>query len=102
MADGADSPELWLARRLRAIDVRIAALIAAGVALSFVAFFVEAVRRIKNSSKTSAIPIVAITGSATPEARKNALDLGAVDCIEKPVDVEKLAELLKKLIEGGD
>jgi CheY-like chemotaxis protein len=62
---------------------------------------VEAVRRIKGSSKTSIIPIVAITGSATEEARQSALDLGAAECIEKPVDLDALAELLKRLT-GAD
>ena len=59
---------------------------------------VEALRRIKHSTKTSGIPVVVITGSATAEARKNALDLGAVECLEKPVDVEKLADLLTSMI----
>jgi CheY-like chemotaxis protein len=58
---------------------------------------IEAVRRIKGSSKTSVIPIVAITGSATEEARQNALDLGAAGCLEKPVDVDALADLLEGL-----
>jgi CheY-like chemotaxis protein len=62
---------------------------------------VEAIRRIKGSSKTSAIPIVAMTGTATPEARKSALDLGAVDCIEKPIDVDALADLIKSLAGQG-
>jgi CheY-like chemotaxis protein len=61
---------------------------------------VEAVRRIKGSSKTGAIPVVAITGSATPEARRSAVDLGAVDCIEKPIDPNALADLLEKLVGG--
>lgn len=58
---------------------------------------VEAVRRIKGSSKTGTIPIVAITGSATPAARQSALDLGAVDVIEKPVEADALAEILRQI-----
>jgi CheY-like chemotaxis protein len=58
---------------------------------------VEAIRRLKNSTKTNMIPVVAITGSATPEARQSALDLGAVECIEKPVDLDALAGLLAGL-----
>lgn len=61
----------------------------------------EALKRIKGSSKTAGIPVVAMTGSATPEARQNALDLGAVECIEKPVNLDALAELLKRLAAGG-
>jgi CheY-like chemotaxis protein len=61
---------------------------------------VEAVRRLKANSKTGSIPIVAITGSATPEARKNAVELGATECIEKPIDADKLVEVLKAMVEG--
>ena len=62
---------------------------------------VEAIRRIKGSTKTGGIPIVAMTGSATPEARKHALELGAVDCLEKPLDLDALAELLESLAGEG-
>ena len=58
---------------------------------------IEAVRRLKNNTKTGMIPIVAITGSATEQARAQARDLGAVDCIEKPIDPDALADLLKQL-----
>ena len=61
----------------------------------------EAIKRIKGSTKTNGIPVVAITGSATPEARQNAIDLGAVECLEKPIDLDALAELLKRLSSGG-
>lgn len=61
---------------------------------------VEAIKRIKGSTKTGAMPVIAMTGSATPEARKSALDMGAVECIEKPIDLDRLAELLKSLTEG--
>ena len=61
---------------------------------------VEAVKRIKANSKTGMIPIVAITGSATAEARQSALDLGAAECLEKPVDLDALADLLKRLVAG--
>jgi DNA-binding response OmpR family regulator len=59
---------------------------------------VEAIRRIKGSAKTSAIPVVAMTGTATEAARKTALDLGAVECLEKPLDLDALADLLKGLV----
>ena len=61
---------------------------------------VEAIKRIKGSTKTGAIPVIAMTGSATPESRKSALDMGAVECIEKPIDLDRLVELLKSLVEG--
>ena len=61
---------------------------------------VDALKRLKASTKTSMIPVVAMTGTASDEARQNALDMGAVECLEKPLDLDSLAELLKRLAEG--
>lgn len=58
---------------------------------------IEALRRIRSSTKTSGVPVVAITGSATPEVREHAIELGAADVLEKPIDVDALADLLKTL-----
>lgn len=59
-----------------------------------------ALRRIKQSAKTAEVPVIAITGSPTDEVRREVHDLGALDCLEKPVDVEALARMLEEL-EGG-
>lgn len=54
-----------------------------------------ALRRIKQSSKTATIPVIAITGTPTPELREEVVGLGAVDCMGKPVDVEALVATLE-------
>lgn len=58
---------------------------------------IEALRRIRNSTKTSGVPVVAITGSASEEVRKHALELGAAELLAKPIDVDALADLLTQL-----
>jgi CheY-like chemotaxis protein len=64
---------------------------------------VTALKRIKQSTKSQHIPVIAITGSPRPEVRAEVLGLGAVDCLEKPVDVEALAAMLTGLgEESGD
>jgi len=59
-----------------------------------------ALTRIKQSAKSRDIPVIAITGSPTPEVRSEVLELGAVDCLEKPIDIEALATLLTGLGKG--
>ncbi len=59
---------------------------------------IVALRRIRASAKTEHVPVVAITATATAEVRAEALQLGAVDCLEKPVDVDRLTQLLREVI----
>ena len=59
----------------------------------------SAVERLKRSTKTQTIPLIMNTSTASPEAQARSLELGAVACLEKPVDIDELAEFLKELIE---
>ena len=61
---------------------------------------IEAIKRIKGSTRTSAVPVIAMTGTASEEARRTALEMGALDCLEKPLDVDQLAELLGRVAAG--
>jgi len=58
---------------------------------------ITALKRIRAASQTQKIPVVVITGSATREVREQALALGAAECMEKPVDVQALADRLLAL-----
>lgn len=58
---------------------------------------ITALERFSASTHTQTTPVIVITGSATPEVRDQALALGAVDCLQKPVDVTALAERLRAL-----
>jgi PAS domain S-box-containing protein len=57
----------------------------------------EATRRIR-ASLYADIPIVALTADAMPEDRVRCLREGMNDYLSKPVDVDRLADLLEKLL----
>lgn len=57
---------------------------------------IEVIKRIKASSKTTLTPILAAT--ATAVERDTALDLGAMDCLEKPLDIDELVERLNEIV----
>ena len=60
----------------------------------------EAARRIRQleDSARSNIPIVAMTANAFAEDRQKALEAGMNDFMAKPVDVQKLLQLLVRLL----
>lgn len=58
-----------------------------------------ALRRLKMSTKTSMIPVIAITGSADEDTQEEVIGLGAITCLEKPVEVGDLAERIETLAE---
>lgn len=58
----------------------------------------ETLKRMRASSRTVLIPVIAISGSATPEQVERARDLGAADFFPKPVDFERLREVLGRLL----
>lgn len=43
----------------------------------------------------SKVPIVAITGMVTPQFHREALNAGCDDCLDKPIDFERLEKLVK-------
>ena len=58
---------------------------------------VEAIRKLKVSTKTSQIPIVVLTGSVDPAEEPKLRDLGAEGFMMKPPDIDALHEMLKGL-----
>ena len=48
-----------------------------------------------------AMPIVALTADATPEAVEECREAGMVACLTKPIDTQKLFELLENLVPGS-
>lgn len=55
----------------------------------------EAVRQIRNNKKLKSIPIVMLTAKAMKEDREKSLAAGANDYLAKPVDIEKLLNLMR-------
>ena len=60
----------------------------------------EATRRIRAlpDKKKAAIPIVAMTANAFEEDQKNALNVGMNGHIAKPLDIQKLFQVLSELL----
>ena len=57
----------------------------------------EATRRIRASgSNYASIPIIAFTANAMPSERQDCLDAGMDDYIDKPVDLDRITNLLKE------
>lgn len=52
-------------------------------------------RLIRSHPVLNKVPIVLITGMETPQLRREALSAGCNDCLIKPLDFERLQELIK-------
>ena len=56
----------------------------------------EATRRIHAAGETSHIPVVAISAQCHGDWKERALDAGARECLEKPVNFAAVDSLLKR------
>lgn len=54
----------------------------------------EATRIIAENESTSKIPILAVSANCSKELSEKILKAGAVGCVQKPVDIESLADLI--------
>jgi CheY-like chemotaxis protein len=61
----------------------------------------EATRRIKSNAATRSIPVIALTAHALVEDREKALAAGCDDFDTKPVELPRLLEKIKRLLDGG-
>ena len=59
----------------------------------------EALRKLKQSAKTSAIPVVVLSGSTEADMAAQVKALGAVDYLTKPVDPESLVAAVTSALE---
>ena len=57
----------------------------------------QALEMIKNMERIADIPIVAVTAQAMDEDRQKCLDAGAIDYIKKPIDVDRLLDVIEKV-----
>jgi DNA-binding response OmpR family regulator len=58
-------------------------------------------RRLRASCKTSGLPVIAMTGTADEQTRAETKALGALDCLEKPLDLRVLVARLRQLAAGA-
>ena len=55
------------------------------------------IRKLKNP-ETANIPIIAMTANAFEEDRQKALEAGMNEHVSKPIDLERLLEVLKNVL----
>ena len=55
----------------------------------------ELIKAIQASEQFSKIPIIAVSANAVGDEADKCKALGAVDYIHKPIDIEKLIEMIK-------
>jgi len=59
---------------------------------------VEALRKLKQSSRTSSIPVIVVSGVEDPAMPLRMRELGALDVLSKPVDAEKLLDAVDRAV----
>jgi two-component system, cell cycle response regulator DivK len=61
----------------------------------------EALRRLRESPRTAAIPVVAVTAQAMKDDRERALEAGFNGYIEKPISVREFPGQVRGFLSGG-
>lgn len=61
---------------------------------------IEALKKLKQSARTSQIPVVVISGSIDQKDEPMMMDLGAAAFVRKPADVDELHSILVGLLDG--
>ena len=62
----------------------------------------EALRRLRESSRTADIPVVAVTAQAMKQDRERALDAGFNGYVEKPITVRAFPDQVRRFLSGGE
>ena len=60
----------------------------------------EATRRVKADASTSSIPVIALTAHALVQDREKAMAAGCDDFDTKPVELPRLLDKIKRLLDG--
>lgn len=58
----------------------------------------DILRQLRQNAATQHIPVIAVTALASAEERKYLLNLGFVDCLPKPYDIDELQHLLESYL----
>jgi len=61
-----------------------------------------ALRRLRESSRTADIPVVAVTAQAMKQDRERALDAGFNGYVEKPISVRAFPDQVRRFLSGGE
>jgi two-component system cell cycle response regulator DivK len=60
----------------------------------------DATRRLKQDPRTSGIPVIALTASAMPAERDEALAAGCLGHLVKPIDTTRFVQQVTAMVEG--
>lgn len=60
----------------------------------------EATRQILAHPHSRHVPVVAFSAQCSEERRRRALEAGCLDCIEKPMDFDKIQGVLRRFAPG--
>ncbi|MCA9216823.1 MAG: response regulator [Planctomycetales bacterium] len=63
---------------------------------------IQAIELIRNDSRLGNVPIIALTAKAMPDDRVRCMNAGATEYLSKPVDVDKLLNLIKVWISDSE
>jgi CheY-like chemotaxis protein len=58
----------------------------------------EAIRIVKTDDRLKHTPVIAVTAQAMPGDRERCLEAGADEYVSKPVDIDKLTDLLQRYV----
>ena len=61
----------------------------------------EVIKKLKEDSRYRDIPVIFLTSRSDEDSRKEGLNLGAVDFITKPFDIDRVLEILRKYLGGA-
>jgi two-component system cell cycle response regulator DivK len=58
----------------------------------------QAIEKMRNSPQLKDVPVIAVTAQAMVGDKERCMDAGAVGYVSKPINVDRLTELLTKYI----
>ncbi len=61
----------------------------------------KALARLQSIAETADIPVLAVTANATREDRQRGLEAGFIDYLAKPVDINRLTQIVKRQVVGN-
>lgn len=61
----------------------------------------QVMRILKQDERTASIPVIAITAMAQPKDKERAVAAGAVDFIDKPFDLDEVADKIRSYLNGA-